>query len=315
MKFYYFFEKVSAMKKNLPVKKIKGVSELVLVCVCILSMSCSPKKNQINTHKPPTPISTFVVYDKKQTIHPSKSPTINASTIIYSTFTPDSNYLRNLIIMDYVCDTPCILGIIPGRTKLDELIKILDDWHLEVSPNPKIIQSYSYHTGYDFNTNPLHKDLTFDIDIVIDNELVTGLIFYIETGLDDSVARDDWSQFQPESIINTYNTPDDIKLFINYPIEGTEENTVSYNLYYFYYGKNIIVEYQSKSIIASDNYIKICPGIDSFYWNRIWMGDGIKDAVNLDERFSLVSKVNMSVDSFSNQLKNNPSSFCFNYPR
>jgi hypothetical protein len=301
-------------------KKFKKPIFHILIPSVLLSLvfisSCSKVEpiKQIEIIPTGYPTSTILVKDQNPTekVETITNP-IPIVTRIKETSTPDSVLLQSLLTSDDNCKQPCIFGFTPHGSTLQNVIDMSDKWNLEVYPDPKLVKAETYNMGYDFFLHPSGKAMTFSLNFVNDQDMITGLDFVFETGLDTYVSKTDWISFVPESIIKRYGRPDTIQIYLHPPIVENIDG-FTYSLYFYYGEKQVTVEYISANLITPYNgKYTLCPGSDLFYRSRIWMGTANEGIPPKDVRYSLEENSDIDIGIFSDSLINETSTFCFKF--
>ncbi len=228
-----------------------------------------------------TPISTL-------TIEPSTSPTLK----------PEQ---AGLEIMSYMqgtkrCNTPCFLGVVPGKTTVEEAKDIFTHLRLQVDCKLYLGQEFCW-VDYKFNDG-----LRVSGNLLVQNQIIWNITEYIVPESPNPNTAREWLAFSPETLINIFGSLSNVSVIL-----GTGPQSL-FQMIMVFDQSNLIVEYDALNLVRSKTQ-SICPLTDSFDSIRIWMGEDPvyppKEGIPIDKATSLTIK------EFSDLLIGNPDEACF----
>ncbi len=286
----------------------------IVLLVLVGMLGCSPNTQTV-TNEAPTSMPS-----SKPEITPTKTPTITASPtetlmptlIITPSLTPlptletteAMDTIRKLLAYDVDCESPCLWGIIPGRTTLGEAQNIFNRLQHPLERGQMIGDVYSSIFGF--------KDgLSLTVILSVDNGYVTRIKLGIGlTNFKGATYPRPWLAYSPETLLNKYGPPSEVYFRVDYPHEeGFPIGTAWYDMVMYFETNHVIVEYGS-GLTEEDNLIKACPLSDHFTSGiGIWLGE---DPVNPPRKgVPLETATTLTLDEFYNLLKHGSESACF----
>ena len=196
------------------------------------------------------------------------------------------------------CDAPCFLGIIPGRTTLDEAKKII--MHLGLPIKSTTYEGKDiYGTHYNFESG-----LSIYGNLTVQDEIVRNLRIDIIPETSKAGTPREWLAFSPETLIKRYGIPSGVDFVVDW----------GPNLFFamdMYFDKvDLIVAYSSTSINSNPNgTLQVCPLTAQFDDARLWMG---KNPINPPGHgVPLEDVTSLTLDEFSTLMTGNPTHACF----
>ena len=230
------------------------------------------------------------------TASPTSKPTLNAAQF--------EEEVYRFLSGENQCSSPCIFGIVPGQTTLDEAQEIFK-W----LRSPLILSNYPDGDVY-YKTNiQLGGEFKYIyVELVEKNGLVKNLLLgFTFPEYEEIPDTRSWKVFSPETIINTYGSPTKVNLGLHSVSEPGFAGTW-YDMLLKYEDINLTIEY-FHGITVYDDYIKACPISDKFEIVSIYLGKGLKyqPAVGIP----LEKVTDLTIEIFSDLLKENSENSCF----
>lgn len=196
------------------------------------------------------------------------------------------------------CETPCFLGIVPGKTTLGEALDIFR--YLGLSPEKITYAGKSfYDVAYDFKSG-----LSISANMMIYEELVKNLTLDIHPEIQEAGFPREWLAFSPETLINRYGQPSKVEIAVDWTPRTLFE------LIMYFDEDNLIVDYVGYDI-TSIRYLSpyICPMTAQFDSVSLWMGE---EPIYLPlEATPLEKATSMTIEEFSELMTGNPANACF----
>lgn len=196
------------------------------------------------------------------------------------------------------CETPCFLGIFPGKSTLGEVKDILN--HLSLTIKQTTYEGKDiYGTRYDFNNS-----LSISGNLTIQNEIVQNIRIDITPENTKGVSQHDWIAFSPDTLIGRYGPPTRVSLALDWGPRPYFEMNIYFD------AVDLIVEYSGYDLIPRQKSSPlICPLSTSFDIVRIWMG---KDPIYPPLEAAPLEKATlMTLEEFSKLMTGNPDQACF----
>jgi hypothetical protein len=201
------------------------------------------------------------------------------------------------------CDSPCLWGIVPERTHLDQVLIWTKDLDLELSnttPN-------HYSFGYGNEEHP-----KISVVLEVDEDVVSGLNAIIYGILSPTIDRNDYDAFLPETIMKKYGKPSLIILDTENAHElNAPQDKVLYDYTFFYNDQNLVIQYSGGPIEGEkSDYYTLCPAKENLDSIRIWLGhdqNGIPSKAFFPK---LEEAASISVDDFYRMYIEAPLTFC-----
>jgi hypothetical protein len=270
---------------------------------------------QLETSFVPTDtVSPFPTITATPTVTKISLPTVTASPTYLPTNTP--TFLPSLeptqaieVIQRFLshgmdCQSPCFLGIIPGKTSIEQAVNILT--RLRASPLSPTTQHDNYYTSLEFK-----DDKSIFIFLELANKVVKNIELSI--GLDnqkEAPVEKIWRGFSPDVLLKKYGNLTQVGIdlvFSPSPPDSPSEN-IHYNLILYFEPLDLTVEYEL-GLIKDDRVLKICPLTDRYEGMRIFLG---KDPANRpDFRLSLEKASSLTLEQFSDLMTQKSEPACF----
>lgn len=234
----------------------------VLLCFLIQALSgCSSFDSEIvptSTEKPWTKTSTpthLISVDL---------PTLTPLPVIVqpATLRPDqtNEFIKERLQYPIDCDAPCLWGIVPGKTTINEALNILSQLGLE----SKRID----YAGLTFHTTESRLDngLSLTITLTDQDGMVQNLRFDILPEIQKKTVRQ-WLAYSPETLTNRYGLPSKVTFALDWGPRSYFEMDIYFDQ------ADLIVEYIGHDVIPRQKApAKICPLSSQYELVRIWMG-------------------------------------------
>lgn len=284
------------MKEGKEVKKVFWI--ICLLIVAIFTSSCSSASSTVE----PASTSTNPVRSATAPLTPTRTSSPVPTTTPTIEATLEAMAAREAIAA-YIddggnCETPCFLGIYPGKTTLREMTGILTHLGLPIWKTSEKGLDY-YEVNYE-----LDNHLSINGMLIVQDQLVKNL--EIDIGMDTSEVSDaqNWPAFSPETLINRYGTPSEVTLATDWGPRSYFEMNI------YFASVDLIVEYSGHELIPKlSNSMVICPLRTPFENLRIWMGKDPRyppmEAVSLEKATSL------TLGDFAELMTGDPDQACF----
>jgi len=249
----------------------------------------------------PTRIETPVFSPTPVSPTANLAPTATETPTLPATLEPEQvrETIKTLLQESGDCDAPCFLGIMPGRTTLEEAKKIFASLGLPVNSTTQDNKEF-YGIAYDFDGGlSIRVILTVQEDVV--KNLRVGIIDETQVG----VPRQ-WSAYSPETLISRYGAPSRVDFFL-----GRVAPTPTHSMDLYFEEEKLIVEYTGVNLLNVNlPKVEICPLTNQVDYIQIWMGNDPQyppsPGVPLEEAASL------TMDQFSKLMTRSPDKACFN---
>ncbi len=237
---------------------------LVLVSSCDVSAEIDPDTPIVSPS--PTLVQETETPFPTQTQIPTIFPTVNPPPMPSPTL-QSIELIYELITINGNCDELCFLGIIPGKTTVENF----PEW----TKNSPVDFWQSKDDRYDFYF-ATDAGISYSGWMNVENEIVSGIIVTIgsETGLVSDI-RDDWQFFSMASVLEKYGTP---SLMIvdtehSHELEPNQiEETVLHFYTLFFDDIELIVRYTGGVIDNARNGVyTFCPGQDPIGHVKLWI--------------------------------------------
>lgn len=303
-------------------RTIRRLSVAILVFVQIGLVGCSVQVQPKPTEQlSPIPGSQIgIVLSETQittpTSVPGLSPTMAVTLTSVPTVTPTSQAtleptqfaetFEKFLSQGNDCLSPCIFGITPGQTTINQAQDIFDWLRSPLSTNtyPSGKEFYSTLLGYDGNEISISVDLTEENGVV--KNIDTGITLPKYKKVPDPRA---WQAFSPSVFLQKYGNPTYVGFNLTFPSEeGFPLKTAWYNMVLEYKNLDLTIQY-FRGWTLEDNLIKICPMTDQYDSVSVDLGKDLEysppPGVPLEKTTSL------TLEQFSDLLKQKPESACF----
>lgn len=237
----------------------------------------------------PTPTNTAVPSQTSTPVPtPSPAPTLAPEQA--------DKFLKELLVENSKCDTPCFLGITPEQTTLEDINSLfipLDPWYYcELGENKTGLcdASHRFDTGFSIN-----------IRLFIESGVVKNLKIINTPPKDQSrAARNEWLAIAPETMIEQYGTPSKINIFSDLGPTPTYAIDMYFDTY------NIIYSFLSYDFGANQ---RICPTSNKIESVIIWMGKNPQDTPS--KKTPLEEMSSLTKEEFSKLLTIDANGSCF----
>lgn len=248
-----------------------------------------------------TPSSTF-------TAIPSPSPLPSSTSYPLPTLelTQFAGEIHTFLTQGEDCPSPCLFGIIPGQTPLEDAIKTFS-WlrHPLMEKNfPDGPEYYNTVIGIEDN------NLYIVVDLFGEKHIVKNMVVGMTLSKDKQVSNiGAWKAYSTKNILDKYGVPSRVGLFLSFPTEeGFPLNTAWYDMILFYDEQDFTIEY-FHGLTREEDLIKACPASDLFTKVTIFLGKDLEyppyGGVPLEKVTS------MTVEQFTDLLQEGSGSACF----
>jgi hypothetical protein len=293
------------------------LSCFMLVAVIVLLLGCSTVVENLSTkmlNAPPSLTYRATSFIANETTNTNFSyiasqeavPALTQTEYPTLDFTQASKHIDDMMIFDEKCQKPCILGIIPDITTLNEARGIFSHFQNILNFTHKIDNKYYYSTSISMNSGiRLRYTIIATDDIVRNIQLWISLLNY---NGDPSIRK--WLAFSQINLMNLYGSPNSIDLYLNYPSEDPHpENLAWYTMNMHFESANLIVQYYDGKVTDGRN-IRLCPLIDQYGGVIVWLGKNPENAPG--KGISIREAATITEDQFLTMTRNNSQEACFN---
>ncbi len=265
----------------------------------------TPTPESYSTPEITPTITSTITASPTRTLTPTLVPTTTETPFHTPVLTEASEAVRQLLMQEMECESPCIWGVIPGQTTLEEA----QDIFIRLKEPLQIGQMIGdvYSTIFDFNDG-----LGGTVILSVDN----GYVSSINLGIGLANFKGDpyprtWQAYSPETLFNKYGPPSEVYFSVSYPREPPfMTGKAWYSMDIYFESKNIIVEYGS-GVTQEGELIRACPLSDQFSSGvGIWFGE---DPVFPPPKggVPLETATMLTLEEFYNLLKEGSKSACF----
>lgn len=232
-----------------------------------LATQISPKVDTIKTITIRAPISTASVI-----------PTVISMDLPISTLnaTESSFIVKQLLLQNDYCVTPCIWGIFPGKTTLKDAQFIFSNLG---SPLIKTLQldRQSFYASSFGPKSGLENGLSFQVILTVEDLYVKNMRAGVSlANYTLAPAHDEWTAYSPENVLKRYGVPSRVDFSLFYPAEsGSPPNAAWYVMAIYFDDLDLIFEYGSdplRPLTKEGNAVRVCPSTDPFAGVNIWLG-------------------------------------------
>ena len=260
--------------------------------------SLSVVKTTIATELQKNETETIVIKTQPQTPIP-----IEEETKTPLTFTLPIQPLSELFLTNGNCKSPCLWGIIPGITNLEQI----NNW--ATAKDLVLTNTTPGHYSFGYVKEGLPR---ISVILEVEEDIIIGLNAMIYGIIDPMVDRNEFIAFSPESIMQKYGIPSQIILDTEKPHEpNSPHDMVMYNYTFFYDDQKLIVQYIGGPIEGERNgYYTLCPGKDKLDSIRLWLGSYQKGIPNRAYFPELEAAASITIGEFYQKLIDEPLSYC-----
>lgn len=279
--------------------KMKRISlRIIIILIALLSSGCESAPVPVQSTTPATDTALSGTPTLKITNANFPIPTTSHTIVASLGATETKETIAAYLVNGGGCETPCFLGIYPGKTTQKQLKRILTNNGLPFWNNSNKGIDF-YGINYEFK-NELSLKGTFTVQ----NDLVKNLDLGI--GLETSEARDvrNWQTFSPATLIGRYGTPSEVTIAMDWGPRSYFEMNV------YFKSVDLIVEYAGFELLTSPSKsMVICPLRIPFEDIQIWMG---RDPRNPPlEAVSFEKATMLTLEDFSKIMTGTPEQACF----
>jgi len=235
------------------------------------------------------------------TVSPLPSPTPIPTLVAQSA----ENAIKQMLNQETECAEPCLFGIIPDRTTLEETQSFYEHLNMNFKRTYKEGKKHYYEAGFGFDDN-WGIIVTNIVEDGIVRNLALGLNFVNYTG---STPQQEWLAFRPNAILERYGQPSDVEITLSFPVEsGFSPGTAWYDMVMHFPETNLIVSFRYKLTNANQK-ITACPLTDASLGMSMWLG---KEPHNPPKGIVSLGKATiLSLDEFYDLLTKNSQTACF----
>ncbi len=236
----------------------------------------------------PTPTATEI--DNIITNYPTANPT-QASFLI-----------KQLLLQNDYCSSPCVWGIVPGKTTLEEARSIFT--YLG-NPLEKTAQEGNLDFYYSLfgSSHGLEMVLSYDVLLTVQDGIVSGLNAGISTTDNVTgapVPHKLWAAYSPENILKRYGLPSSVEFIAS---QGPDINGHAYlhwYMYLYYEPFDLMFEYALgvKDEVGSGRSVHICPPTVSTESVKVWLGKKAANPPDKNGHKSLEELTTLSLNDF-----------------
>lgn len=247
------------------------ISLLLLFSGCYFNPNTSPTLNSnARTTEPtltdqPSPsrtISPTTTPTQVSTQLPTISPIITPLILSHDEI---QARLRDYLVNNGNCKTPCFFGIEPSKTTLDQVMQqfspIFGKSGIEQDPYSKgLIYSKGFSVG-DY--------ITGEIILGFKNNIVDWIDSSIHNLDKEAVQPSEWSGFSIRKILQMFGVPSKIAFFIDYPHEPVTNPGIVYSYLMFFNEYKVVIYHQGGWMPYNKTY-HICLAQEKPNYIRFW---------------------------------------------
>jgi hypothetical protein len=235
------------------------------------------------------------------------SPTVESSTSTTAptlTLTPIATLvpqeitetLQPLIEDPMNCSVPCFWGIIPGKTRLNDV----DVFFKQLGFTP--FEGYDPSSGRDFYT----------IEYKAGSSANSSFTLYISNGVIENIDVKprivkqkegnprEWIAYSPETLIKRYGTPTDVEFGVDW------QQSVSIAMVMYFSSPDLSVLYEGYDM----DFLRFCPLTAPFDYVDVLIGPSPK-FLSMDYTVPLEKATSLTLDQFSQLMLGDPKKACF----
>jgi hypothetical protein len=225
-----------------------------------------PTKAQVNIFPTVTNDTPFLTPMAAETSSPGG--TANATETAFA--------VRQLLLQnDYCGEAPCIFGITPAKTSLNEAAVIFSKLGNPLVKTTSLENLDFYESLFGPNSG-LEPGLSFQVILTVKDQNIKNLRAGINLVNYANRTHDSWIAYSPENILSRYGAPSKVEFALSYPAESSlPNNTVRYDMILYFKSVDLIFEYSSKflsSFNKDTGLLYLCPLSDQFDNVSIWFG-------------------------------------------
>ncbi len=290
---------------------MKPVNWLSFLLMLILALAgCTPVSPTIQpTQKVqlPSPLPTSLpatdtvspTLTKVSTTTETPSPTATQTPL--ATLGPESvkETMQPLLQNPMNCDTPCFWGIIPQKTRFDD------------------VRTFFNRLGFIPFEGNFGKEF-YSIEYTPDNGSKISVTFYINNNLIDSIeitpeiieqkpgSPREWIAYSPETLIKKFGKPSRVVFWID---GGPQFTTI---MIMYFDALNLIVDYSGVDKFPPGNLFspRLCPLTAPFDYVRLWIGENPPHPPTF-ETVPLEKATSLTLDQFTQLMLGTPQNACF----
>ena len=215
---------------------------------------------------PSTTISPTLTLIPTPTRGSTQLPT-NTPTITQVVLSPDEIQarLREYLVNNGNCTTPCFFGIEPGKTTLDQVVQ-------QFSPvlGKSGIEQDPYGTGLIYSKGfSVGNYITGEIILGFKNNIVDWIDSSIHNLDKEAVQPSEWTGFSIRKILQMFGVPSKIVFYIDYPHEPTTNPGIVYS-YLMFFDEYKVVIYHLGGWMPYNRTYHICLAQEKPNYIRFW---------------------------------------------
>lgn len=230
-----------------------------------LKTDIAPSERLVPTETPtPRPLPTNTV-----TMPPLLTITSTLQAMATLDPTQYAETVQKYLSQGEVCQSPCIFGIIPGQTPMDQAGNIFSSLRHPLTKN-------TYPDGKEFYQAIIgceEKNISISVDLSEEN----GVMKNMKAGIKLPEYKKNpeprvWQAFSPETILAKYGLPSQIEFRLSFPTEeGFPRKTAWYDMVLLYDHLDLTVEYL-QGLTVEDDLIQVCPLSDQYSSVSVYIG-------------------------------------------
>ncbi len=227
--------------------------------------------------------------------------------------TQASFLINQLLLQNDYCFSPCIWGIVPDKTTLEESRSIFAHLGhpLKKTSGEGGIDSYNSSFG---SADGLGMGLFYSIIITVQDGVVNGLRVNITTtnNVDGTpVPHKLWAAYSPENALKRYGVPSSVEFIAS---QGPTTNGHAYlhwYMYLYYEPFDLILEYAlgTKDEVGSERPVHICPQTIPTDSVKIWLGKKAANPPDKNGHKALEEVTTLSLNDFYELVATNNGCF------
>lgn len=278
---------------------------LVIVLMTIMVTSCSQPAIIDKPSLAPTQIriETFSVVTPVPS--PSPIPTATPTPTTFPTLEPDrvKETIQALLQETKDCGSPCVWGITPGETTINEAQRIFTHLGIQLMYVTSHDNRNYYYSKYEFDNG-----LSISFSVAVQRGIINNVVSDIHPEIQIPGVPRAWKAYSPETLIERYGNPSKVDFFVDRIRDGNVPPKAWYGMNMHFKEVGMIIEYGGAELSPLTNF-QACPLIDPFEFIRIWFGEEPEHPPG--EVVPLIEATNLTMEEFVELMTGDPERACF----
>jgi hypothetical protein len=266
----------------------------------------TPMISPTETSRPPQPTSTV-----KPTVTSTSTQTAIPTPTKMVTLEPEQakEEIRKLFAEPVPCEQACFLGIVPGKTTLEQatvMVKRLGS-HIRLTRRDGKLSYY----GTRLTSDELSMAIVLTSKATSEGEIIVGIDVAIDTGGSFSPKpRELWQALTIPVVLKTYGKPSEVYIAVRYGplLEDLKLAPPHYDIDLVYEDEQLQISYEAADTVRGES-IPACPDIDLFSSVRVWFGENPSNPYRVFG-FPIEESTDINIDEFYNGMLDEEN-YCF----